>query len=364
MNFKLCIYSSFLFFITCTSAKEAYNKGNYISAIKKCLNEINDQKNVRENKKLLNRSLAARKKEIYPKSLSFENLALKEKESSYDQLTDLSKYFEKSQAYLDSVNQVNAKQINLDVNVLKDEIIDSHYSKGRESLQEAIAKKDKILARDAYDSFSKIKNKYKTSMVGLDSLIDLSYEKSIIVINFIIDDGFNISESWDIKRKFENLKNKTKDFKTFYVDKRFTDSDCTIELNFRTIDENKQTYNENKHFEDKIQDGYTIEKDKDGKEIKVIKYKTISADVEIERTTFTLQWRLEADVNHHNSNCNESSNTFRTEKKFEQVVHHIRGDHRVVPSNYKSNSTNTYNKSDLVDDMIDDLYDQVYNYYD
>ncbi|MBK8699581.1 MAG: hypothetical protein IPN29_08565 [Saprospiraceae bacterium] len=360
----LCL-SILIFILACTTAKEAYQKGNYKAAIEKSLKEIKDGKDVGQNKNLLNQSFDRKYDELTSRYENRNRVAIEKRQTLYREMEELVDLFVEAHLYLDSDNK--EKQVTFDKQALqlRAEMATYYYDLGIEFLASTKKNGDKKIARKSYEAFHKVYEDYDTgNFPDLDSLVDLTLNMSILEYNFDIDLGFNFSQSWEIKQVFGRLPSSSPTFKKFYVDGSCKKCDCLIELNFRDLDERRLTSLESRQFEKKVQDGFTTTKDDKGNTIQVPKYKLLKGRVDIDKTRFEFLWQVRSDVDKETINCDETGYTFEATKWVEVFDYHLSGDAEAIPSEYRQYNKPNINKDDILEDLLDDLFRQVVNYYD
>jgi hypothetical protein len=198
-------------------------------------------------------------------------------------------------------------------------------------------------------------------------LIEVAYERAIIRYNIFSDVSFNRYEQNSVDRRFDDISsNGTSNYKVITYGQKYVSGgnvDCTIELNFNSLDENRSNQNSRRNFEKQIEDGYTITKDASGKEVKTPKYKTVVGYVDIATTRYTMNWRISADVRSNSKHCNLYDNTFYTSSYQDVDTYQLSGDQAAIPSQYKSNAYQRYDRDRLLQQAVDDLYYKVKNYY-
>ena len=361
----ILIMVGFCFFGACTSAKEAFQKGDYNSAIKKSLKEIKAEKDVRQNKTLLNRAFDKKSLELISKIEDRSKLGLTPLKNLYDDYEDFLTLSTEVKPYLEPENLDKKIKLEKNADVLLDDICKILVDTGMEHYDNARVKKDKKEARLAYETLTDLASydiyqKYKEAT----SLIDQALELAIYHYQFDIDHGFNIGESWEIKSQFSKLPNRGSTYKKFYVDGKCKPCDCVIELNFRDLRESKHISSETKSFEKKVEDGFTTTKDDKGNIIKIPVYKILRGQVAIEKTRYDFNWEIRSDVNKNTSACDADYRTFDASKSVEVFDYRISGDRDAIPGEYKNYTRPNLDKDDLIEDLLEDLFNQVVNYYD
>lgn len=363
--FKYMGFAVWLFVIACTSAKEAYQKGEYESAIQKSLKNLKAEKDIRQNKTLLNNAFDKRYAELNNRFEDRAKLDLKLLEKLYSDCDKFLVLATEVKPYLESTNIEKKLKLDKNTDLLEDEICTALYEKAIDHYDNARVKKDKKEARLAYETFMDLSSydsqkKYKET----NSLLEKSLELATYHYQFDIDHGFNIGESWEIKSQFSKLSNKGSTFKKFYTEGQCKPCDCVIELNFRDLRESKHTSTETKSFEKKVEDGYTTTKDDKGNVIKTPVYKILRGQVVIEKTRFDFNWEIKSEVKKETVACDADYRTFDASKSIDLYDYRLSGDRDAIPSEYKNYTRPTLDKDDLIDDLLEDLFNQVVNYYD
>lgn len=346
--------------ISCRSAKKEYNRGKYESAIKKSLKDLRSDKKSRESKSIFNKALIKYVNNILKDNKRASDV--EDKESVYNRMMTIVDYYTDGSEFLDNTNITKAQEIDSLSTDLRLDIIDDLYLRGNDNLSKAYQQDNKQLAQAAYRDFTNLERRYNPDIPDLEDLIGEALTKAMMVIVFKIDHNFNIMERSDIDRQFSNLEG-TSGYTTVFVDRGPDEIDCLIELDFDRLDENQSRRSERRNFQKQVEDGFTLEKDTNGNEVKVPKYKTIKGYVDINTIRYTLSWDLSADVQRSSRHCNKYDRNFNKERYQDIITYQQGGDINAVPAEYRNNRTQRYDRNSLVDALLDDLYDDVRRYY-
>lgn len=354
-----------VFTMACTSAKEAYQKGDYAAAIRKSMKELRADKNVTQNKQLLNNAFQRRYQELHNQFTDRKLNELKKLKKMYWEIDEFLELATESKPYLNEENIRYKEQMANDEDQLESDICTVLFEAGMEHYDTARLRNDKQQARLAHETFLDLasfdtQKRYKETA----ELIDHSLSMAVIKYHFVIDHGFNFGYSWKIKNQFSRLVNKGSTYKQFYVDTDCHPCDCIVELNFRELRESQFSSRESRTFEKKVEDGYTTTKDDKGNTIKVPIYKTLRGVVIADKIRYDFNWEIRSDVNKESQSCDASYQTFETAKSFEVYEYSFSGDREAIPAEYKNYSRPTLDKDDIIDDLLEDLFNQVVNYYD
>ena len=354
-----------VFTIACTSAKEAYQKGDYAAAVKKSMKELKAEKNVSQNTQLLNNAFQRRYQELHFRFTDRKLTDLTKLKKLYWEIDEFLELATEARPYLNEEGIEQKQQLTRDEDQLEFDICTEIFEKTMEHYDTARLRKDKNEARMAHEGFIELasfdtQKKYKESQ----ELIERSLEMAIYNYQFEIDHGFNIGYSWKIKNQFSRVVNKGSTYKQFFVDADCKPCDCVIELNFRELRESQFSSRESKSFEKKIEDGFTTTKDDKGNTIKVPIYKILRGQVIADKTRYDFNWEIRADVNKETSGCDATYNTFDASRSLEIYEYSLNGDREAIPAEYKNYSRPILDKDDIIDDLLEDLFNKVVNYYD
>ncbi len=356
----LLILTVLLLLPSCRSAKEEYNKGKYESAIKKSLKDLRSEKKSRESKSIYNKALVKYETNIlkdYKRTNTVER-----KESIYIKMNYLIDFYNEGSEFLDTSNvRRNKEMVNIS-DAVRAEIIDDYFQRGRSNLDLAFEKDDKSLAQSAYNDFYTLRQKYNPDIADLDLLLEEALTKAMMVFIFKIDVNFNIMERNEIERQFSQLEGSS-GFTTVYVNRGPKEVDCVIELDFERLQEGQSTRSEKRDFQKKVEDGYTIEKDDKGNEVRVPKYKTISGSVTTKTIRYTLLWDVSSDVQPMSRHCQKYGQNFSKERYQDVISYETYGDINAIPIEYRNKNSQRFDRRNLLNDLIDDLYDEVRRHY-
>lgn len=351
--------------MACTSAKEAYQKGDYAAAIKKSLKELKAEKNVSQNRQLLNNAFQRKYQELHFQFSDRKLSELPKLKKLYWQMDEFLELATEARPFLNEDGIQNKAQLTQDEDQLEVDICGLLFENGMEHYDLARLRKDKNEARLAHEAFVELasfdtKKRYKETQ----DLIDRSLDMAVVNYQFVIDHGFNIGYSWKIKNQFSRLSNRGSTYKEFFVEADCHPCDCVIELNFGELRERQFTSRESKSFEKKIEDGFTTTKDDKGNTIKVPIYKTLRGVVTADKVRYDFNWEIRSDVNKESASCDASYQRFDAARSIEMYEYSFSGDREAIPAEYKNYTRPLLDKDDIIDDLLEDLYNKVVNYYD
>ena len=139
--------------IACTSAKEAYQKGDYESAIQKSLKDLKAEKDFKQNKTLLNNAFDKRYLELNNRFEDRAKLDLKMLKNCSAIVIIFLVLATEAKSYLESTNIEKKAKLDKHTDLLEDEICSALYDKGIDHYDTARVKRIKKEARLAYETF-------------------------------------------------------------------------------------------------------------------------------------------------------------------------------------------------------------------
>ena len=87
-----------------------------------------------------------------------------------------------------------------------------------------------------------------------------------------VDAPFEVSYKWEIDRKFSDLEREGRDFQEVVYERNIVNADCTLEMDFSSLDRNRSESRSSRSYSERIQDGYNTEVDTSGNRIQVPRY--------------------------------------------------------------------------------------------
>lgn len=351
--------------VACSSAKKSFEKQNYEKAYRLALKSIEKEKNVKEHKNILKRSLEKieriERKE-YEKEIS--NSDLESKEKAYNRLFDLAVKFTESSSYLDTSFLQRADDYGDEVTILKNELASSFYARGESNFLLAKQRDDKKMAQNVYYDFTKSK-KYGAKYRNLDSLQLASQDFATINYELNAEPIFDLSFSWEIDRVFRQLQTNGLFYKVYYDPTGFIDDiDCIIDVRFNSLDISTSENQQSETFTERVIADYKITKDTSGHEIKEPIYENVSATVVTNRRVKTVSWSANVHINGRTKHCNLSNNNFSDSISDEIVIISSSGDERAIPSQFKNPRNESFDSdNDMANSLINSIYQRIRSYY-
>jgi len=199
----------------------------------------------------------------------------------------------------------------------------------------------------------------------VEPLLETSREFSVVKYAVEADISFDIEYSWEIDREMDNLESYNDPFVQVYFEKTNNpeDIDCTIEINFRSLDVDTRENNRENDFKKNVVVGTKTVTNDQGEEVEVDKYEEVSGTV-IERTiTKTAEWRVNIYVRSNSRNCTLKDTYFTEGLVSEVSTYVLSGDERAIPNRYKNQSSDELMKDDdMAEALLEVIYDKVEDY--
>lgn len=360
MKIKYLLISLFIiiFISACSGPQKLYEKGNYFKAYDKALSKLKKDKD-RKMRTLVNKAffkmIDQTRDELIDLNRNFE---INDAEKNLKMYDEVHERFEEGKVFLTNENV----EKNAGLTDEKDNLVSDLYEEGLAFMNDYNSSRLKIEAREAFAYFSLVDKYCSSDFPNMDQLLNESFEAGTVIYNVNVDLNFDQEYRWEVNRKFDDLEGR-QGFTRIVYDRQGNVGDCLVELDFDSLDEDLRESTTTKNFSEEIEDGYTTSVDTSGKEIKTIKYKTITGSVTTRNVTKTVRWRVSLDVRSMNINCNLREERFSKELVDEVDQYEISGDERAIPSEFlDKKSQNLESTDDMVDDIIDELYRDVYNY--
>lgn len=354
-----------LLFVTCTTPKKKFDKGDFKGAYNSALKNLkNDKKATDLNRDILIKSLD----KIYlttRKDIAFYEHSedLREVEKALDINTELLIKIKKALPYLDGKFDFNYQKTLEKDRELADILIHEYMVIGQENLSASMDVGDKFLAQKAFRNFKKAE-KFGALDWNLDSLYQLCYDHGTLVYRVSANAPFEILFNWKIDRTFDNVTSAGNNFKRVVYESSANDIDCDIDVQFgslqyRTLDNvNTQTFRES------IVDGYETVTDTSGNIIRQEIRVDIEGTVNIIETTKIAEWKADISVSGYSDNCRLSGTTLFGNAESKATRHELSGDERAIPQRYKSNFPDELeNDKDMAEAILEGIYRQFVDRY-
>lgn len=326
-----------IFFTSCMTPKEAYDKGMYRTAFFSASKQIKKGKNIEKNEIILRQSASAlvekemRRDESLIASSDVKKW-VKVQDRYYRLLEDLGKVnIESNGVILEEYDQLCSNKKELDF-----KITDYYYQLGADFLEEFYQSGNKESARDAYYMFLKAeKSGGELYYNNLADLIIESREKGIVY--YVCDDA-NIGNSLFLQELPENAE---------------FEPDCIIEVDYGIVNSTTNITEESKTYTDEIIVGTKEVKDTSGNIIYRSIYEDIEATVitvKVEVTLSTTTWVNVEDVT---GQCSEENRSFTTSVSDTYEEIRINGDREALKESFiESEGEPSFFRSDLEDELL------------
>jgi len=342
----------------CSGPQKLYEKGNYFKAYDKALSKLKKDKE-RKMRTLVNKAffkmIDQTRDDLIDLNRDYDINNAEKNLKMYDKVHER---FEEGKTFLTYENV----EKNAGLTDEKEDLVSDLYEEGLALMNDYNSSQLVFDARDAFACFSLVDKYCSSDFPNMDQLLNESYEAGTVIYNVSVDLNFDQEYRWEVNRKFDDLEGR-QGFTRIVYNRQGNVGDCLVELDFDSLDENLRESTNTKNFSEEIEDGYTTSVDTSGKEVKTIKYKTITGSVTIRSITKTVRWRVRLDVRAMNNNCNLREERFSEELEDEVDQYEISGDERAIPTEFlNKNNQELESTDDMVDDIIDELYRDIYNY--
>lgn len=338
-----------IFLAACSSPQKMYNNGNYSGALYQLTKKIKKGKAKREDVALAQKSMDKLDQELLAEISQLKSSGkinkLKKAYKKYDNVIEKHRDFGK----LVRFDNERVRELEDEKELLRVDIVDYNMSEGYLKIAESFDRDDKHYAREAYKNFIEAE-KYGADYEELDSLIELSFHRSVLYYAIDINDRNSFFYGLD------NVEDFSGDW--LVIEETFVcnECDCEIDLDIDRIDIRDYVEESTKTYRKNIQNGTETQTDTSGNTVQVPVYKDITAEV-ITRELIK-EARVEANLNVYKrtQSCKISNEFFRIEVESDGVEYIVTGDERAVPSN----ALNIERIPDSDRDMIEQLYEILY----
>ena len=354
-------------FTACSSARKSFEKQQYEKAIKLALKSLEKNKSVKESKNILQRSLVKVEREKY-KQIQEKSTSdnLEDKVEAFEILSDLDEMYEKSIKYLDTSFSTKHDYIHNDWVNLRENISQSYFSRGQQNLTIAKKQDQKDLAQNAYYDFIESR-KYGNIDRAVDSFMQASIDFGTITYVVQADPVFDISQSWEIDRTFDNIVNQGGIFRRVFFEPigMPENIDCIIDIDFVSLDITNRDFTNTQNFTERVIVDYKITQDTSGKQIKEPIYGDVQGSVLTTDFERLGEWDVRVNVMARSKHCQANDENF--EESFTSKVRKttLQGDERAIPSQYKNtmNMDELMDEDDIAEELINQIYQRIINLY-
>ena len=363
--FKVLLLSllTFVLVLSCASPQKSFDKGNYEKAYKQAVKNVAKGSNKRKDRTLLNKSFNEILKEKsdnidrYASSNVIEDWeeAYKEYESLIDLYYDGKRYLDKEYVTLMGQKETEQQQ-------LQNDIAQNYLELGHMKMDQYESNGNKRFAQEAHEYYTRTQY-YDPYNDTIDALLVSSYESAIVNVYVEAESIWEMSYSWIIDRKFSELERESEGFYVVSFEKNQDIADCSLLIEFSSLDEDRSERRNTERFSREIEDGFETRQDTSGNTIQVPKYTTVTGEVTTITEIYEYEWR--ARVNSYGSEqyCDFRSRSFDAEEEIVYEYYEVSGDNRAIPDNYSNTSFSQRDLDDIVEELLDELYSDIENYY-
>jgi len=356
--FLLLVLTTITLSLACKTADKALSDRDYDKAYKLSMKALKKEKSVKENKRILEKSLTEiiKREELEIAELS-NSKDLEKWDKALNVNLDLQEKIEQATTYLGNIFSHEYYQLEANYTELRDELSAIYFNTGVEDLEKAIAENDKLLAQDAYHHFVTSEN-YGNEDERLDSLKAASLDAGLLI--YVVDANRNFDYDWEINRRFDNIESYSNEFRSIYYNQNASDVDCSIEIAFGTLAVGYDERSDSRTFRESVVVGTETQVDTAGNQTQVNVYETVEGRVFTVERVKILDWEVEVDVRAHTNNCVLRSDRFRAAVRSTIEEYRLEGDQRAIPARYQRGNTDEFEDTDdMAEDLIEALYRDV-----
>ncbi len=364
MRLSICLgIFLYVFISACSSPQKSFDKGDYEKAYKSALKNIKKGKKSRKDKVLLNKSfneLVKQKSNEAERYLRSNDLG--DWEMAYLEYDDLLDLYYDGKVQLDNSHDARLAIIQREQDTLGVDIARNYYELGSMSMDGYYEEYNKAYAQDAFLYYEKTAL-YDADYPAIDSLREDAFDLAVVNVLVEVNAPFERIYEWEIDRRFSDIERESEGFYEISYERNLTNVDCTLEVDFSSIDSYASEDRSAQRFSEEIEDGYETRVDTSGNSTRVPLYRTVTGEVTTIREILTYRWRVAVSVFGSRDFCDFRNRNFETQEETFRERYEISGDRRAIPSGYESSRGDFDDEDDIVDEMIDDLYREISNYY-
>lgn len=327
INQHILIIGFLLFVYSCTASKRSKEERSLNKAFENALYGIQKGNSIDKNKEKLSIVLSKLLTQQIPLKDSLLNLnKLKENESGYEIIDELSKKIQLYSKYVDNEYETDYNDLQKQKIEIKENLKEQYYERGVEQYNISQKNENKIVAKKAYLDLQKSR-KYGMKGRILDSLEMSSKKYAIRTFNIKAESPSKESYKNLIDDRFKNLEKNSSEFNQIFYNDEKKNCDCNIKI---TFDQFVVNDHEESHSQDYFKEIKEESRSNDGTTI--VKVITISATVNQTIKSRQAGWNII--VNSNNANCNIESRRFVEEMVAKSINIRTSGDRRAVPEQY------------------------------
>ena len=353
------------FFFGCSSPQDSLQKRDFDRAYKTALRQLEKGKSTNKNAAILTDALEGiLARDLREKENLIQTNQLEKLEKAIDINQNLQKKIDKAITFLDDSFLEDLKNLRAEETELSEVVAKTYFEDGKIKFEDAVANNDKTLSRDAYNDLLKARN-YGFDEQFVNSLLEES--RVFSTLRYMVEGNisFDIQYNWEIDRVLDNLEDINNPFTEVYYEKTLNpkDIDCTIEINFESLDIDTQERDRERDFKEEVVVGKEKITNDKGEEVEVDKVEEVEGIVTEKTIIKTAEWRVTIDVRSHSSNCKIQSTRFAEALSSEISFYVLSGDERAIPRKYKKkNRDELMNDDDMVEALLEKIYDKVADY--
>jgi hypothetical protein len=356
-----------MFSMACKSPKDRLDDRDYEGAFESALKNLNKSKDKKENLLVLRKALSKLYNAHERNHASLSQVSpLETKATVADECTDLLDKIDRARDYIHDDSLYHYKEIYEENKILKNEVGNQYQKRAGDALQELKSTYNKSLAPTIYKDLERAEY-YLGPNTDVRAYKEETLRLGTIIINVEADAWGSDYSNYDIGRVFgalNTVRTTSPLTKIYYQGRLSTEQiDCQINLRLGRIDYNESRNETSRNFSEKIEDGFDVKKDANGNEVKVQRYKTITATVYTTTTNYRMELPVESTVNGKAPNCTLTSNRWYSREDYKVDQHRITGDSRAVPSSYRNSTQNIKSRQQLSEEILQQAYREFLDRY-
>lgn len=352
------LFSFLIIAILGCSPSKLLEQKKYQQAYNKSMMALDVGKDVEKNSAVLHCALDSLilKKEVEIESLIAEN-KIKNTSRIINKQDKIINLIDKSEPYLGDEYMEYRTQLEERNRSVKLEAYTHYKIEGEDLLFDASDSGDKYMAQKAFFCFRTAKKFVaEEDREELKGMMKRAKEEGTIYYDISGDSWGTYKMDWAIDSQIGETEWESS---SFLVINSGNSPDCSIHINFGwldvDIDEDKNTL----VFEEEVIDGYEVEVDTSGNEIRTPIYKTLSGEVEVRTKVRTLKLEADVSVSAFTAACRCGGNSFRSSKKETIEEYKTSGDESVIPYKYKTAFGQKFiDKEDSAKTLVEDIFEQ------
>ncbi len=353
-----------LLLASCKSAQKHYKDGNYDKAYNSALKDIKKGKKDRKTRSLLDRSfdklLYNNRSEI---SSYLNTNQIEDMEFAYQLNDQLLAEYNEGKLYLDDDFDDKMDVVSRETEDLRNSIVTNYLDLADMQMEIYQQSGDKLAAQEACIIANKLIKDYDENTEAIHNLYQASKEAGTLVIMVLTNARYDYNR--EIDREFSRITRESEQFLDVVYNGNAREGDCILNIDFRNIVEYVRDNQRTENFTEEIEDGYDIERDTSGREVRIPRYRTVRGEVVITERATQYDWTINVLVDGYREYCDYRNRNINISESVVREYYDISGDTRAIPDRYQTRNQNSTirNEDEVLEDMIEQAYDQFRRYY-